>query len=135
MFLNPSIPLQSLRNREFHRIPQDFGDFDGSLVKYTVSYLSHPSRRHLNCEFRRIPRGSEEPMIVFINVQRFVILPSLPGDSATANFAEFRGNPVIFMIVFNNVLCFVILPSLPGASAIANFTEFRGDSGNLEDSL
>ena len=101
-------------------------------------FLNHPilSRRLRNREFREVPGM---PMIVFNNVLCFVILPDLPslsGDSASANSAEFRMVPGMPMIVFNNVLCFVILPSLPGDSS--SNREFRGiprDTGNLDDSL
>ena len=68
-------------------------------------------------------------MIVFNNVLCFVVLLSLPGSSATANFSEFRGITVISMIVLNNVLCFVngILPSLSVDSATAYSAEFCGN--------
>ena len=128
MFCNPTIPIRSLRNREFRSISRDSGNFKDTLLKYTI-FRDHTipigdSTIATSAKFCVVPR---KQMIVFNNVICFVIRPSLSRPSATANFAELRGIPVISIIVFNNVQCFVILPSLPGDSATANFAEFRGN--------
>ena len=120
MFRNRTILSgDSANSAEFRVVP---GNVNDSTM---FCYPPIPPRNLRNREFCGIPRDSVISMIVFQNIQCFLIFQSLPGASATANSAEIREVPGMPMIVFNNVLFFVILKSLSGGSAIANSAEFR----------
>ena len=127
MFCNPSIPLQTLRNREFRRTPRDSSTFDGSLLKYTMfRNPPNPPWSLRNCEFCRITRdsGNLDDSLLKYTIFRDHTIPLV--DSTIATSAEFRVDPRKPMIVFNNVLCFVILPSLSRPSATANSAKLCG---------